>query len=76
MTSPSLLYAILRAVRRLSEPQQQALVTLLEAMQPKQSVGYQPSSKLLQYAGQFDATSVQQMEQAIEEGDKIDYDEW
>ncbi len=70
---------IIETVERMPEDVQQRVLNFVEAMSERHSAIQKERSgtRLLQFIGVFDKVSLQQMEEAIEDGcERIDWNEW
>lgn len=73
-TTVDLDQALLQAIHRLDQQQKQHLLAFIEVMVPPEDKS--APSHVLKLSGTFPKEDLREMQQIIEEGDKIDYDEW
>ncbi len=74
MTAVNLEQALIHAIHRLNQQQQQQLLAFIDVMVPPEDKSN--PSHVLKLAGTFPKEDLKEMRQIIEEGNKIDYDEW
>ena len=77
MTAVNLEQALIHAIHRLNQQQQQQLLAFIDVMvPPEEPMKPGDPRALLSLAGTLPSADAQEMLQIIEEGTKIDYDEW